>query len=174
METVVLVDENDVAINAMEKIEAHQKGLLHRAFSIFVFNTKGELLLQQRALTKYHSGGLWTNTCCSHPRWGEEIENAAKRRLKEEMGIELTLTKVFDFIYEATFSNGLTEHEFDHVFVGYSDIKPDINVNEVANYAYRNMEAIKQVIETNSEFYTEWFVIAFPKIYDWWKKKKLS
>ncbi|MBS1591507.1 MAG: isopentenyl-diphosphate Delta-isomerase [Bacteroidetes bacterium] len=174
METVVLVNENDTALSEMEKMEAHQKGLLHRAFSVFIFNTKGELLLQQRALTKYHSGGLWTNTCCSHPRWGEDVANAAARRLNEEMGMKLTLTKIFDFIYEASFSNGLIEHEFDHVFVGYSDTKPDINMNEVANYTYRNVEIIKQRIETSPEFFTEWFIIAFPKIYKWWQQQKFT
>ncbi|MBA4196778.1 MAG: isopentenyl-diphosphate delta-isomerase [Chitinophaga sp.] len=171
MEYVVLVDENDKALGRMEKMEAHEKGLLHRAFSVFIFNTKGELLLQQRALNKYHSGGLWTNTCCSHPRPEEETINAASRRLYEEMGLKIPLIKIFDFVYKASFNNGLTEYEFDHVFIGYSDEKPDINIAEVENYAYRSIDAIAKIIELVPEFYTEWFLIAFPKIYDWWKQQ---
>jgi len=171
MEYVVLVDENDKALGTMEKMEAHEKGLLHRAFSVFIFNTKGELLLQQRALSKYHSGGLWTNTCCSHPRPEEATINAAERRLFEEMGLKIPLIKIFDFVYKASFSNGLTEHEFDHVFIGYSDDKPDINITEVENYAYRSVDVVAKIIESTPEFYTEWFLIAFPKIYDWWKQQ---
>src|SRR4249919_2599143 len=112
---VILVNEQNEAIGTMEKMEAHRKALLHRAFSVFIFNSKGEMLLQQRALNKYHSGGLWTNACCSHPRPGELIEDAATRRLKEELGFETPLKKIFQFTYQASFDNGLTEHEFDHV-----------------------------------------------------------
>jgi len=140
MEQVVLVNELDHEIGLMEKMEAHEKALLHRAFSVFVFNAKGELLLQQRAFEKYHSGGLWTNTCCSHPRPNETVLDAANRRLMEEMGFQTPLQKVFDFIYQAAFSNGLTEHEFDHVFIGHyeGEILPD--PQEVHAYEYRTMD----------------------------------
>src|SRR5215470_11031187 len=124
---IILVDEKDRSIGVMEKLEAHRKGLLHRAFSVFIFNSKGEMLLQQRSDEKYHSGGLWTNACCSHPAPGEDINTAAIRRLNEELGFTTSLTKIFDFIYQSSFENGLTEHEFDHVFIGLHDepIHPD-------------------------------------------------
>ena len=122
---VILVDVNDRQIGIMEKMKAHQQGSLHRAFSVFIFNKKGEMLLQQRALNKYHSGGLWTNACCSHPLPGEETIAAAKRRLQEELGFEIPVEKVFDFVYKADFDNGLTEHEFDHVYVGEFEGKID-------------------------------------------------
>src|SRR5690349_15951298 len=127
METmeVILVDENDKAVGSAEKMKAHVKGMLHRAFSVFIFNTKGEMLLQQRALNKYHSGGLWTNACCSHPSPGEEIAASAVKRLSEELGFQTTIEKAFEFLYKADFDNGLTEHEFDHVFIGHYD--GDIN-----------------------------------------------
>src|ERR1043165_7585171 len=118
MEKVILVNERDEETGEMEKMEAHRKGILHRAFSVFIFNNKNEMLLQQRALHKYHSGGLWTNTCCSHPRPGEETLSAAKRRLVEELNVDATIQWSFDFIYEANFDNGLYEHEYDHVFIG--------------------------------------------------------
>lgn len=174
MEEVILVDEQDVSIGAMEKMEAHEKAVLHRAFSVFVFNANGEMLLQQRAITKYHSGGLWTNSCCSHPRPGEELPEAASRRLTEEMGFVTPIHKVFDFIYKADFSNGLTEYEFDHVFVGYYDgeIKPD--PNEVSNYKYRSMHEIALLLKNEPELFTVWFHIAFPKVLDWWIKNKAS
>jgi isopentenyl-diphosphate Delta-isomerase len=169
MEQVILVDENDVEIGTMEKIEAHRKALLHRAFSVFVFNEKGEMLIQQRALTKYHSGGLWTNACCSHPRPGEEILAAAQRRLKEEMGFVTGLNKVFDFTYKAPFDNGLTENEFDHVFVGTynGEIKP--SVYEVEDYCYRTLKDIDESLQSHPKKYTAWFHIAFPKVHNWWK-----
>jgi len=174
MEQVILVDEQDNEIGLMEKMEAHEKALLHRAFSIFIFNSKGELLLQQRAISKYHSGGLWTNSCCSHPRQGEEITEAALRRLKEEMGFEVPLEKVFDFIYKAPFMNGLTEHEFDHVFVGYYDGEVYPNPIEVENYAFRSFERIERLMDSESEFYTVWFKIAFPKVKAWWQQNKMQ
>ena len=118
---VILVDKNDNQVGLMPKLEAHEKGLLHRAFSVFIFNNEYKLLLQKRATSKYHSGGLWTNTCCSHPREGEDISEAANRRLFEEMGIKTSLRKVYDFIYKAELDNGLTENEFDHVFYGVYD-----------------------------------------------------
>ena len=123
-EKVILVDKNDNQVGLMPKLEAHEKGLLHRAFSIFIFNSRYELLLQKRASSKYHSGGLWTNTCCSHPREGEDTLDAANRRLDEEMGIKTSLRKVYDFIYKAELDNQLTEHEFDHVFYGVCDSDP--------------------------------------------------
>lgn len=161
---VILVDENDEQIGTMGKMEVHQKALLHRAFSIFVFNEKGEILLQKRANKKYHSGGLWTNTCCSHPKPGEETLAAAKKRLHEEMGFDIALTKAFDFIYKAPFDNGLTEYEFDHVFVGNydGDIFPD--AEEVSDYCYKSVEEVKNSIQTHPQKYTEWFKIAFPKM----------
>ncbi len=174
MEQVILVDENDVSAGTMEKMEAHKKAILHRAFSIFIFNSQGDMLLQQRAMDKYHSGGLWTNSCCSHPRPNEDTAVAAARRLKEEMGFETPLKKVFDFVYKASFENGLTEHEFDHVFVGYYDeaILPD--QNEVKSYAYRSMKNIEELLQTQPQLFTAWFHIAFPKVLDWWYKNKLA
>ncbi len=172
MEKVILVDENDVSVGTMGKMKAHESAVLHRAFSVFVFNEKDEMLLQQRALVKYHSGGLWTNSCCSHPRPGEDTKEAASRRLQEEMGFTTPINKVFDFIYKASFDNGLTEYEFDHVFVGYYDgkIKPD--EKEVCNYAYEPMEKIEDLIKSKPELFTVWFQIAFPKLMDWWRKNK--
>lgn len=167
METVVLVNEQDVEIGLMEKMEAHEKALLHRAFSVFVFNKKGELLIQQRALRKYHSGGLWTNTCCSHPRPNEDTLAAAHRRLKEEMGFDTELTKAFDFTYKAEFSNGLTEHEFDHVFIGTYEGLVQQNFDEVESYAYRSLPTLEAAINSNPDFFTEWFLIAFPKVVSW-------
>jgi isopentenyl-diphosphate Delta-isomerase len=171
-EQVVLVDNADTEIGVMEKMEAHEKAVLHRAFSVFIFNGAGEMLLQQRALGKYHSGGLWTNACCSHPRPGETTPGAAKRRLREELGFETPIQKVFDFTYKATFDNGLTEHEFDHVFVGtYNDrIAPD--PLEVKDTVFLPMEAIVQSLQNDPGKYTAWFHIAFPKVYEWWKNNK--
>jgi isopentenyl-diphosphate delta-isomerase len=148
----------------MDKMEAHEKGLLHRAFSVFIFNTKGEMLLQQRALSKYHSGGLWTNACCSHPMPGEETQDAARRRLLEEMGFSATLEKTFSFIYKTGFDNGLTEHEVDHVFTGTYDgiILPD--PEEVQDYKYQPADLIRRSIEAEPQLYTSWFKIAFPKL----------
>ena len=172
MKQVILVDENDFSAGMMEKMEAHEKAVLHRAFSVFIFNSQGELLLQQRALDKYHSGGLWTNSCCSHPRPGEDTLAAACRRLKEEMGFETRLEKIFDFVYKAEFENGLTEHEFDHVFIGYYNDQIQPNQNEVSNYAYRSMKKIEELLQTKPELFTAWFHIAFPKLMDWWNKNK--
>lgn len=169
MEQVVLVNECDEELGLMEKMEAHEKALLHRAFSVFVFNQKGELLLQQRALDKYHSGGLWTNTCCSHPRPNELVANAASRRLREEMGFETPLEKVFDFIYQASFDNGLTEHEFDHVFVGYYDGDIHVNPAEVNDYTFRSMESIQESLLKHDGLFTAWFEIIFPRVMGWWQ-----
>jgi len=167
MEQVILVDEQDQPVGTMEKLEAHEKAVLHRAFSVFIFNTKGEMLLQQRAFTKYHSGGLWTNACCSHPRAGEETLQAAQRRLKEELGFEADIHKVFDFIYKAGFDNGLTEHEFDHVFAGRFDGTIAPNPAEVEAIKFMTMEAVNESLQNEPAAYTAWFHIAFPKIKEW-------
>ena len=145
----------------MGKMEAHQKGILHRAFSVFVFNDRGELLLQQRALEKYHSPGLWTNTCCSHQRDGESNIEAGKRRLFEEMGFSCDLEEQFSFLYKATFDNGLTEHELDHVMIGYWNNDPEINPEEVASFKWMPMDEVKKDIEERPELYTAWFKIIF-------------
>ena len=161
---MILVNENDVQTGTMEKLEAHQKGLLHRAFSIFIFNTKGEFLLQQRAVGKYHNGGLWTNTCCSHPLPGEEVANAAYRRLFEEMGFFSNIKPAFTFMYKASFLNGLTEHEFDHVFTGIYDGDIHADKNEVSDYCFKNINDIEASMKTHPHKYTEWFKIALPQI----------
>jgi isopentenyl-diphosphate delta-isomerase len=163
-EKVILVDKNDNEVGSMEKHEAHAKGLLHRAFSVFIFNDKNELLLQRRALKKYHSGGLWTNTCCSHPRQKETTLDAAKRRLVEEMGMSCALKKQFDFIYKAKLDNNLYEHEFDHVFFGFSNEKPKINSKEVEEFTYKTLEDIRNEIKKKPEKYTEWFKICFKEV----------
>jgi isopentenyl-diphosphate Delta-isomerase len=171
MEQVILVNENDEETGIMEKMEAHEKALLHRAFSVFIFNKEGQMLLQQRAAKKYHSPQLWTNACCSHPRPGELTMAAAKRRLYEELGFETALDKIFEFTYKADFNNGLTEHEFDHVFTGTYDgiIKPDSR--EVLDYCYKSMTDIQESLQSHPHKYTVWFAIAFPRILDWWKLK---
>ena len=133
-EKVILVNNNDTPIGLMEKMEAHEKALLHRAFSVFVFNKNDELMLQQRALSKYHSPGLWTNTCCSHPRVDEPVIDAGRRRLMEEMGFDCEIEKIFDFIYKAELDQGLTEHEFDHVLFGRYNENPEINPKEVKRW----------------------------------------
>ncbi|WP_298301894.1 isopentenyl-diphosphate Delta-isomerase [Hydrotalea sp.] len=171
MEDVILVDINDEPLGLMEKMEAHQKGLLHRAFSVFIFNTKGELLLQQRAMQKYHSAGLWTNTCCSHPRYDETVIEAGERRLREEMGFSTPLQKIFDFIYHAPFENGLIEHEFDHVLVGYYDETITPCNDEVHHYRFEAMDAIQQELMAHPAQYTAWFQIAYPKVYAWWQRQ---
>lgn len=164
-EEVILVNEADEQIGVMEKMEAHEKGLLHRAFSVFIFNTKGEMLLQQRALNKYHSGGLWTNACCSHPRPGEDTLQAAQRRLMEEMGIKTPLTFKTSFTYKTAFENGLTEHEFDHVFIGTFNEEPHINNNEVNSYCWKSVESTKNSVKQMPHIYTSWFKIALEKVF---------
>jgi len=167
LEQVVLVNEKDEPVGAMEKMEAHKQALLHRAFSVFVFNKNGDVLMQQRAFSKYHSGGLWTNTCCSHPRPGEHVADAASRRLQEEMGFTTSLTKVFDFTYKANFDNGLTEYEFDHVFTGQYDGLVDFNTEEVAAYAFMPAQELEQQIQETPERFTAWFHIAYPALKAW-------
>lgn len=152
-------------------MEAHQKGLLHRAFSIFIFNTKGEMLLQQRSAEKYHGAHLWTNACCSHPHPNEKTEDAAQRRLKEELGFVTELKAIFSFTYQAQVENDLIEHEFDHVFAGEYENVLHPNPHEVENYAYESMNKIKKEIQSHPQNFTSWFRIAFPKIEEWWKQK---
>lgn len=158
------MNENDGQTGTMEKMEAHLKGILHRAFSVFIFNSKGEMLLQQRASGKYHNGELWSNACCSHPNPGEQIYSAAIRRLNEEMGFTTSLEKAFDFTYHATFDNGLTEHEFDHVFVGSYDGEININHDEVKDFCYKSIDEIKSSLKSHPQKFTAWFKIAFPRI----------
>lgn len=164
-EQVILVNEKDEQIGLMPKQEAHEKGVLHRAFSVFIFNDNEELMLQQRALSKYHSPGLWTNTCCSHQRDGEDSIDAGVRRLQEEMGFTTALKKTTSFIYKAPFDNGLTEHEFDHILVGRFIGTPDINPEEVAQWKWMPLEEVKKDIEVHPEIYTIWFKIIFEKFY---------
>ncbi|WP_440880536.1 isopentenyl-diphosphate Delta-isomerase [Tenacibaculum sp. C7A-26P2] len=165
-EQVILVDEQDNPIGSMEKIEAHQKALLHRAFSVFIFNNRGELMLQQRAKKKYHSPLLWTNTCCSHQKAGETNLEAGKRRLQEEMGFSCDLEEVFSFIYKAPFDNGLTEHELDHVMVGKYEEDPKINKEEVEAFKWMSLKDVKKDIGNEPELYTEWFKIIFKESYE--------
>ncbi len=162
-EQVILVNDQDEAIGLMGKQEAHEKGVLHRAFSVFIFNDKKELMLQQRATHKYHSPGLWTNTCCSHQREGESNLSAGKRRLQEEMGFTTDLKETTAFIYKAPFDNGLTEHEFDHILVGHYNEAPEINPEEVAAWKWVAMDALSKDIKTHPEHYTAWFKIIFDK-----------
>jgi isopentenyl-diphosphate delta-isomerase len=161
-ENVILVDDQDRETGVEEKLTAHRNGgMLHRAFSIFIFNSKGQMLLQKRADHKYHWGGFWTNSCCGHPRPGESIENAATRRLQEELGIKCTLNKVFDFIYRADFKNGLSEHEVDHVFIGIYDGSVHCNPEEVSAYKWVNISTLETL---DDEKYTPWFKIALQRV----------
>lgn len=165
-EKVILVDENDNPIGLMPKMEAHEKGVLHRAFSVFIMNQKGQVMLQQRALHKYHSPGLWTNTCCSHQRENETNIEAGKRRLQEEMGFVTELTEIQSFIYKAPFDNGLTEHEFDHILLGFYEENPCINSEEVADWKWEFPAEVKADMTKNPQKYTEWFKIIFDKFYN--------
>ena len=160
---VILVDEQDNEIGVMEKLRAHELGKLHRAFSVFIFNDKKELLLQQRAINKYHSGGLWTNTCCSHPSPNETIKDAAIRRLYEEMGMTCDLKIINNFIYKTEFENGLIEHEFDYILTGISNLTPLINKTEVESYKWQQISEIQNDINLNANQFTTWFKIAIQK-----------
>ncbi len=164
MSQVILVNEKDEAIGSMDKMKAHEDAVLHRAFSIFIFNSEGKMLLQQRADDKYHSAGLWTNACCSHPMPGEETIDAATRRLKEELGFTTTLSYKFGFTYKSGYDNGLTEHEYDHVFTGFYDgeIFPDIE--EVKDWKYFSLSEIHEMLKASPGNFTTWFKIAFPKL----------
>lgn len=163
-ENVILIDTDDNVIGTMEKMDAHVQGKLHRAFSVFIFNSKGELLLQQRAHHKYHSGGKWTNTCCSHPRPAENTFDAAKRRLTEEMGMQCHLQHAFSFTYRAVMEDGLIEHEFDHVFFGSSDDLPKPAAEEVADYKHMSLAELSEELENRPEQYTQWLKICFKQV----------
>jgi isopentenyl-diphosphate Delta-isomerase len=172
-ESVILVNDRDEQTGTMEKMEAHRKAVLHRAFSVFIFNDKGEMLLQRRALNKYHSGGLWTNACCSHPRPGESTADAASRRLREELGFSVRLSDAFQFVYKASFDNGLTEYEYDHVFIGQYQGLVHPNPDEVGDYCYKHMDEIKSSLLTHPHKYTEWFKIALPRLEKHLQKESL-
>ena len=165
-EQVILVNQNDQALNYMDKAEAHQKGALHRAISVFIFNEKEEMLIQRRALTKYHTPGIWSNTACSHPRKNETTKEAAERRLWEEMGLKASLMYGFKFLYKAAFDNGLIEHELDHVFFGFSNEKPCINISEVCDYQYLGREKLQKLITKNPTHFSPWFKLCYQKVFD--------
>ena len=172
-EQVILVNENDEPIGLMNKMEAHEKAVLHRAFSVFVLNDNNEVMLQQRAHHKYHSPLLWTNTCCSHQRAGETNIEAGKRRLFEEMGFEVELKELFHFIYKAPFDNGLTEHELDHVMIGYYNGEPIINDDEVESWKWMKIEEIKDNMIQSPAIYTVWFKIIFDEFYHYLEEHKI-
>jgi isopentenyl-diphosphate delta-isomerase len=163
-EQVILVDEHDRRVGIAEKMYAHRSGALHRAFSVFLFNTAGQLLLQQRADNKYHSGGLWTNTCCSHPRPGESTAQAARRRLREEMGIDCELEEIFTFIYRADLDHELSEHEYDHVFVGWCDVEPVPAPEEVADWRWVDVDELRRDLDEHPERYTFWFHVSIDQV----------
>jgi isopentenyl-diphosphate delta-isomerase len=170
---LVLVDEQDNPTGYMEKMEVHRKALLHRAFSVFLFNSNGEMLLQRRAMNKYHSGGLWTNTCCSHPYPGETPAEAGRRRMKEELGFETAVKPIFSFIYKAALDNELTEYEFDHVLIGEYDGSVHPNEDEVGDYCYKSMDDLRSSLNCHPQLYTAWFQIAFPMLDEYLEKNKL-
>lgn len=172
-EKVILVDENDNQIGIEYKLQAHKNNKLHRALSIFIFNSKGQVLLQQRLKEKYHSGGLWTNTCCSHPREGEETLEAAHRRLKEEMGFDTDLKEIFSFTYKVDFENELHEHEFDHVFIGKYDENPTPNKEEVEDWSWINLKDLKEDVKKNPDKYTYWLRISMSKLSEYLEKENL-
>ncbi|MFT5963672.1 MAG: isopentenyl-diphosphate delta-isomerase [Flavobacterium sp.] len=172
-ENVILVNKEDEQIGLMPKMEAHEKALLHRAFSVFVLNSKNQIMLQQRAHHKYHSPLLWTNTCCSHQREGETNIKAGSRRLFEEMGFKTDLKELFHFIYKAPFDNGLTEHELDHVMIGYYDEKPEINPEEAEAWKWMDIEAVKSDLILHAEIYTVWFKIIFDEFYHFLEDHKV-
>ena len=168
---VILVNERDEAIGTMPKMEAHEKGLLHRAFSVFIFDSDGRMLLQQRAANKYHGAHLWTNACCSHPYPNEIVAAAAQRRLQEELGFVVPLQSIFSFTYRADVENGLVEHEFDHVFAGIYESAIHFNSEEVAAVRYQSMQEIKAELARNPQHFTTWFRLAFPTIEKWWQQQ---
>lgn len=170
---IVLVNEQDEEIGTMEKMETHRKGLLHRAFSVFIYNKAGDMLLQQRALSKYHSGGLWTNACCSHPYPGETPLEAGLRRLNEELGFSTPIQPVFEFVYKASFDNGLTEYEYDHVFVGEYNGPISPNKAEVHDYCYMSAREIETALQTHPQRFTAWFQIAYPRLQEWRKQSEV-
>ena len=162
---VIMVDKFDHELGTMDKIEAHKQGTLHRAISVFIFNPEGEWLLQKRSNNKYHSGGLWSNTCCTHPYPGESIEQAAHRRLQEEMGmVNIKLQKLYSFVYQASLDHELTEYELDHVFIGISDLMPQINCDEVAEYSYYTNEILLKLLKQNPNTFTAWFGMCVKRV----------
>jgi isopentenyl-diphosphate Delta-isomerase len=163
-EQLILVDENDCELGSLDKMEVHKQGRLHRAFSVFIFNRAGKLLLQQRSDEKYHSAGLWTNTCCSHPNFGEDTHAAVNRRLYEEMRMRVSTRFAFTFIYKTYFDNGLTEHELDHVYIGVSDELPAPPKSEAKDWKYMSVEEISVSLKEHPELYTEWFKICFRQV----------
>ena len=172
-DNVILVNQKDEQIGLMPKLEAHEKAVLHRAFSVFILNSKNEIMLQQRAHHKYHSPLLWTNTCCSHQREGETNIQAGSRRLFEEMGFETGLKELFHFIYKAPFDNGLTEHELDHVMIGYYEDEPKINSEEVENWKWMYIEDVRSDMQLHPEIYTVWFKIIFDEFYHYLEEHKI-
>ena len=172
-EQVILVNEHDEPIGLMNKLEAHEKAVLHRAFSVFVLNSNNEIMLQQRAHQKYHSPLLWTNTCCSHQRDGETNIEAGSRRLYEEMGFKTELKELFNFIYKAPFDNGLTEHELDHVMIGYFNEDPQINPEEAESWKWMCIEEVKNDMFLHPEIYTVWFKIIFDEFYHYLEEHKI-
>lgn len=170
-QNLILVNEQDEPIGQMGKMQAHEQGLLHRAFSVFIFDRKGRLLLQQRSQKKYHGAGLWTNTCCSHPHIGEDTEKAASRRLQEEMGFTTELEEIFHFTYKAVVENDLIEHEYDHVFAGEYEGEIVMNKEEVADFCYQSIEEIKASVQAYPGKFTSWFKIALPRIEKWWQQQ---
>jgi isopentenyl-diphosphate Delta-isomerase len=174
MSEVILVNENDEQVGTMDKLEAHRQAKLHRAFSVFVFNSKGEMLLQQRAAAKYHSAGLWTNACCSHPAPGEDTNMAAQRRLQEEMGFTTSVVRIFDFTYKAEFDNGLVEHEFDHVYLGVYNGAVYPNADEVQDFCFKELDEVRDLMSRQPDEFTAWFHIAFPLLEKWLLKNKME
>lgn len=165
-ENIILVDTNDKEIGFEEKMKAHEEGKLHRAFSIYIFNSKGELLLQKREESKYHSGNLWTNTCCSHPRQGETAEEASHRRLQEEMGFDCELKEIFSFVYKVKLGEKLYEHEYDHVLIGQFDGSPKPDPEEVSDWKWVKINELEKDVEDNPDNYTYWFKISFKRVLD--------
>lgn len=163
-EMIILVDNNDIEVGTIEKMEAHVEGKLHRAFSIFVFNSKGEMMLQRRALHKYHSGGLWTNTCCGHPNAGETLDEAVHRRLMQEMGFDCELKEIKSFLYYACLDNKLIEHEIDHIFLGYYDEEPIINKEEVEEWMWISLDNLRKEVEEHPDQFTYWFKVAMDEV----------
>jgi isopentenyl-diphosphate Delta-isomerase len=161
---VILVDEHDHELGTMEKLEAHRQGRLHRAISVYVFNSRDELLLQRRAACKYHCGGLWTNTCCGHPLPGERTIDAAQRRLHEEMGLACRLTEAFEFSYRAVLPGGLVEHEYGHIFFGCSDSEPMPASDEVDAFSYQSIDEIRRGFAQTPQAWTPWFPLVFPTV----------
>jgi len=171
-ERVILVDAKNRKLGTMEKLQAHREGILHRAFSIFIFNKKGEMLVHKRAQGKYHCGGLWTNACCSHPRPDETMEEGLSRKLKQEMGFDTELAKAFDFTYRAELENGLIEYEFDEVFIGHYDATIQPNPQEVEEWKYADMDILRKEIRKNPELFTPWFRMLFDPVIRFYARSK--